>query len=152
MNTEMHAITVTELAAILGMMLGTAGFVMSLMNYLRDRPRIKVSMNWHMVAFETNEKFGIVTVTNVGRRPIFISAAVMLVPKGFEPRHFILMESIQGNKLSEGDAPARIKVNHRGMEQYAKIWRDVRIYVEDSAGRKYFAKKSPKSRVPPWAK
>jgi len=131
------------------MVLGTAGFVMGLMNYLHDRPRIKVSVNWHMADSRTNEKFGMVVVANVGRRPIFISAAVMLVPRTFKPRHFLLMESIQGHKLSEGDAPAKFKVALDGMEQYAKAWRDVRVYVEDSAGRKYFAKKL--SRVPPWA-
>jgi hypothetical protein len=146
----MHAITLTELAAILGMVLGTAGLAMSLMNYLRDRPRIRVSINWHMIALETNEKMGIVTVTNIGRRPTFISAAVMLVPKRFKPRYFLLMESIKGNKLSEGDPPARIKVTLEGMELYAKVWREVRVYVEDSAGRKYFAKRP--SAPPPWAK
>jgi hypothetical protein len=44
-HLKMHAITVSELAAILGMVLGTAGLVMGLMNYLRDRPKIKVNMN-----------------------------------------------------------------------------------------------------------
>jgi hypothetical protein len=44
-HVKMHAITVSELAAILGMVLGTAGLVMGLMNYLRDRPKIKVNMN-----------------------------------------------------------------------------------------------------------
>jgi hypothetical protein len=93
-----------------------------------------------------------VTVSNVGRRPIFIGAAVLLAPKGFKPTHFLLMESIPGRKLSEGDEPARIKINPEGMEKYAKSWRKVRVYVEDSAGRKYFAKQLPKSRIPLWAK
>jgi len=146
----MPAITLSELAAVLGMVLGTAGFVMALMNYVRDRPKIKVSVNWHMEEVRTGEKMGIVTVSNIGRRPIFISMAVMRVPKQFKPHHFLLMESVQGQKLSEGDAPARIRVTLKDMEQYAKVWRDVRVYVEDSAGRKYFAKKL--SRVPPWAK
>jgi hypothetical protein len=145
----MPAITLSEFAAVLGMVLGTAGFVMALMNYMRDRPRIRVSVNWHMAEVRTGEKMGIVTVANVGRRPIFISIAVMRVPKKFKPDHFVLAESIQGQKLSEGDAPARIKVSLKDMEQYAKVWRKVRVYVEDSAGRKYFAKKS--ERVPPWA-
>jgi hypothetical protein len=146
----MPAITLSEFASILAMALGTAGFVMALMNYVRDRPEIRVGVNWHMEEVRTGEKMGIVTVSNIGRRPIFISIAVMRVPKQFKPRHFVLMESVQGQKLSEGDAPARIKVTLKDMEQYAKVWRDVRVYVEDSAGRKYFAKKL--SRVPPWAK
>ncbi len=150
-SAQTRASIVTEFAAILGMVLGTVGFVMSVMNYLRDRPKIKAFVNWHMEELRTEEKMGIVTVANVGRRPIFISTAVMLVPKGFgKCTHFILMESVRGQKLSEGDAPTRIKVNHEGMEQYAKVWRKVRVYVEDSAGRKYFAKPDP--RKPPWAK
>jgi hypothetical protein len=148
----MHTITVTELAAILGMVLGTAGFVMGLMNYLRDRPKIKVGLNWNMVDSRTDEKFGMFIVSNIGRRPIFISAAVMTVPRTFKPNDFFLMESIQGRKLSEGDAPAKFRIRSEGMEQYAEVWRDVRVYVEDSAGRKYFAKKLRKSRIPPWAK
>lgn len=145
----MHEITLSGVAAVLGMMLGTAGFVMGLMNYLRDKPMVKVSVNWHMADSRSHEKFGMVVVANVGRRPIFITAAVMLAPRAFEPRHFLLMESVQGHKLSEGDPPAKFRVALDGMEQYGKVWRDVRIYVEDSAGRKYFAKKQ--SRVPPWA-
>ena len=147
----MGKITLSELAAVLGMILGTAGFVMGLMNYLRDRPKIKVSVNWHMEEIHTGVKMGMVFVTNVGRRPIFISAAVMLMPKGFgEHSRFLLAESIPGKKLSEGDAPVSFKIDNKGMEKYAKVWRKVRVYVEDSAGRKYFAKKL--SRVPPWAK
>jgi hypothetical protein len=138
----MDKITLSELAAVLGMILGTAGFVTGLMNYLRDRPMIKVGVNWHMEEVHTAVKMGMVFVTNLGRRPIFISAAVMLVPKGFDDRsHFLLAESIPGKKLSEGDAPVAFKIDNKGMEKYAKVWREVRVYVEDSAGRKYFAKK-----------
>ena len=41
-------ITLTDLAAIIGMVLGTAGFVTSLLNYLRDRPKVKVTLKWDM--------------------------------------------------------------------------------------------------------
>ena len=34
-------VTLSNLAAITGMVLGTAGFVMSWMNYLRDRPQVR---------------------------------------------------------------------------------------------------------------
>jgi hypothetical protein len=39
---------ITQVAALLGMVLGTAGLVISLMNYLRDRPRVKVRLKWDM--------------------------------------------------------------------------------------------------------
>jgi hypothetical protein len=147
-----HSITLAELAAILGMVLGTAGFVIGVMNYLRDRPRVKVTLNWNMVNPQTNEKIGVLTVTNVGRRPIYIGAAALTVPKGFKHTHLVLAESIPGKKLSEGDAPAKFRVNHDGLEEYSKQWRDVRGYAEDSTGRRYVSKRLPESPVPPWVK
>jgi hypothetical protein len=68
-SAMIHVITLSELAAVIGMVLGTAGFVMGLMNYLRDKPRIKVSVNWNMVEVRTDVKKGMVVVANVGRRP-----------------------------------------------------------------------------------
>src|SRR5579864_65744 len=147
-----HAITLSDLAAILGMGLGTAGFVMGLLSYLRDRPKLKVTLNWNIVNPQTNEKIGVLTVTNVGRRPIYIGAAALTVPKGFEHTHLVLAESIPGKQLSEGDAPAKFRVNHDGLEKYSKKWRDVRGYAEDSTGKKYVSKKLPKSPVPSWVK
>jgi len=95
---------------------------------------------------------GIVRVTNVGRRPIYISVASLKLPKGFKYDHLILKESMPGTKLSEGDAPATFSVNYDGLEKYAKHWRKVRGYVEDSAGKKYLSKKVPTSDIPSWAK
>jgi hypothetical protein len=93
-------ITLSDVAALLGMVLGTAGFVIGLMNYLRDRPKVKVHLQWDMVVSgdAAGNKMGIVRVTNVGRRPIYISAAT----------------------LNEGDAPATFSVNYDSLAQYAK--------------------------------
>ena len=143
----------SAVAAIVGMVLGTVGFVMSLINYLRDRPKVKVLLKWDMALVgNPSKQMGIVRVTNVGRRPIYISVAALKLPKGFKYDHLILKESMPGNKLSEGDAPATFSVNYDGLAQYAKHWRKVRGYVEDSAGRKYLSKKLPKSEVPSWAR
>src|SRR5437879_1130780 len=99
-------------AAIVGMVLGTAGFVMSLINYLRDRPRAKVFLKWDTALVgDASKQMGIVRVTNVGRRPIYISVAALQVPKGYRYSHLILKESMPGKKLSEGDAPATFLVN-----------------------------------------
>jgi hypothetical protein len=59
--------TLTELTSILGMWLGTAGFVMSMMNYLRDRPKVKVTLRWELTEVGTDKAVGIVRVTNVLR-------------------------------------------------------------------------------------
>jgi hypothetical protein len=152
-DPKMKSVTLSDLAALLGMLLGTAGFIIGLMNYLRDRPIVKVFLKWDMTEVGPNQNlFGVLRVTNVGRRPIYISVAALQVPKGFTYTHLILKESMPGTKLSEGDAPATFMVNYDGLGQYAKHWRKVRGYVEDSAGHKYFSKKLPKSDVPSWAK
>jgi hypothetical protein len=70
-------ITLSNLAALLGMVLGTAGFVMSLMNYSRDKPKVIVSLRWDMALLDTHETIGLVSVTNVGQRPIFITVVAL---------------------------------------------------------------------------
>jgi hypothetical protein len=134
------------------MMLGTAGFVMGIMNYLRDKPKIKVRLKWDMTEIHTSRMFGFLTVTNVGRRPIYITAAALRLPKGFRSSHLLLKESIPGTKLSEGDAPATFRVPYDLLAVYANKWRDVRGYAEDSAGKRYISKKLPESDIPSWAK
>ena len=148
---------ITQLAAVVGMVLGTAGFIMSLMNYLRDRPCITVRLKWDMSIinnprYDHTKMWGVVTVTNVGRRPIFISIAALRVPKGFGLSHLVLSESASGKKLAEGDPPARFMVTQNELSKYKSTWRDLRAYVEDSTGKRYVSKRLEKSNVPSWAK
>lgn len=148
-----HWVTVlTAVAALVGMVLGTAGFVMSVMNYLRDRPRVKVALQWDMSDVVSGRKSGVVRVTNVGRRPVHIGAVALQVPKGFDHTHLVLKKSMPGQTLSEGDPPAGFLVDYAGLEKYAKNWRDLRAYAEDSTGAKYISKKLPRANVPSWAK
>jgi hypothetical protein len=143
-------ITLSDVAAILGMILGTAGFIIGVMNYLRDRPKIKVTLKWDMTEVHSSAVMGLLTVTNVGRRPIYISVGALKLPKGFKFTHLILKKSMQGTKLAEGDAPATFLIDHDKLAQYSKQWRKVRGYAEDTAGKKYISKKLPKSDVPSW--
>jgi hypothetical protein len=145
-------VTLSNLAAITGMGLGTAGFVMSWMNYLRDRPQVRVSLQWDMTNSQTRETMGLVRIANVGRRPVFISIVTLELPKGFKNTHLVLLDSVQGTKLSEGDKPLGLVVNYEGLQQYANQWRQLRAYVEDSAGKKYRSKQLPASPIPSWAK
>jgi hypothetical protein len=141
-----------DIAAIIGMILGTAGFIMSWMNYLRDRPRIKISLQWDMTNSHTGALMGLVRVANVGRRPVFLSIVALKVPKGFDNSHLVLHESIQGRKLEEGNAPAGFIVNYDGLAQYSRSWWKLRAYAEDSAGQKYLSKPLAKTSVPSWVR
>lgn len=145
-------LTLSNCAAVLGMVLGTAGFVMSLLNYLRDRPRVRVTLNWNMANTQTREMMGLVKVVNTGRRPVFISIVALELPDGFRHTHLILNDSIPGKKLCEGDAPAGFLVKYDGLEQYSKVWRKIRAYVEDSAGGEYYSEKIDKEKTPSWVR
>jgi len=138
-------------AAILGMILGTAGFSISMMNYLRDRPKIRLTLNWDMTETQTRQMFGLVKVTNTGRRPVFISVVALELPKGFKHSHLIVSSSIAGTKLSEGDKPNAHIVNYNELAQYSGEWRKIRAYAEDSTGKKYFSEfPSKTAKSPSW--
>ena len=143
---------VTVIAAITGMILGTAGFVISVLNYLRDRPRVRVTLSWHMVDVHTKITRGLVRVTNVGRRPIFVSVVALSLPEGLDKTDLILMDSVSGKKLSEGDGPYGVMVNFDGLEPYKAVWRKIRACAVDSTGKKYFSDfPANNDKTPLWA-
>lgn len=79
----MHSNTLTILTALVGAVTGPAAFVLSLLNYFRDKPKVIVSLEWDRCLIggvNEDKKFGVVTVANVGRRPIFISHAHLRFP------------------------------------------------------------------------
>jgi hypothetical protein len=143
----------TETAALLGMILGTAGFVMSLMNYLRDRPRVVLDLQWDMTNSQTGEILGLTQTSNVGRRPVFICVVALQLPKGFPLTHLVLIDSLHGAKLSEGDKPMTHIINYQGLSPYSAAWRKIRAYAEDSTGKKYYSDyPKAKAKAPSWVK
>jgi hypothetical protein len=142
---------VSLVTGILGALLGTAGFVISILAYLRDRPRLRVTLQWDMAIAGGNPdtKIGIVSVANVGRRPSYAVMASLVLPKGYHYTHEALMESIPGRQLVEGGTPATFTVNYDGLGQYKRDWRKIRVMVQDSAGKQYYSN-YPKKK-PSWA-
>src|SRR5271157_3620592 len=90
----------TTITAILAVVLGSASLVLGICNYLRDRPRICVYLQWNMELRDASLRLvegdkgqhGIITVTNEGRRPCFISHACLILPKSYENRLHLLKE------------------------------------------------------------
>ena len=145
----MDALTTT--GSILGMVLGTAGLTISLVNYLRDRLQVKVTLSWNMTDARTHEVRGLVRVTNTGRRAVFISIAAIEIPN--TSTVYVLSDSLAGTKLAEGDKPAAYFISHEGMAVHAAYWRKVRAFVEVSTGEKYYSDYPRKNGAPPkWAK
>src|SRR5262245_34410856 len=149
---------VTIIASITGMVLGTAGFVLSLVNYFRDRAKIRVRLQWDMSVtpgdprFDPRKKYAVISVSNSGRRPVYLGAIAIRLPKGFKATHLLASESIGGKKLEEGGPPMVITLQQDDLEEYSKQWREVRAHVEVSTGKTYLSKKLHKSLRPSWAK
>lgn len=162
---------ITLIISVVGGMIGSAGLTLSILNYLRDRPVVKVSLQWDMsikpTPFESlydhNKPWGLIRVTNIGRRPTYIAvAAIQYLPTVYErgmyrllkrrPRNAfcaLISDSIRGKKLSEGDPAEVFVISQDGREQHRKYWLSVRALVEDSAGKKYYS--PPVDRCPSWA-
>lgn len=140
-------ITLTGVTAVLGAVFGTAGVVLGLMNYLRDRPRIKIFLQWNMQmipASKAEANCGMVTVTNTGRRTVYISHVCLVLPKTHKNRVLLLMDSVPGKKLSEGDPPAVFIIKQDIQNEYSQELKRIRAQVQDSTGQIYSSKYSKK--------
>jgi hypothetical protein len=140
------------ITGIIGTITGIIGLTLSILNFSRDKPKIRISLQWDMDVhniplLDSKKKWGVVSIANVGRRPIYISHLVLKTP--IENRFLIIMEGLSGEKLLEGDSPKIYPVSQDDLEEYAKHWEKVIAVVSDSAGKEYKSK-VPKEK-PSWA-
>lgn len=144
--------TISELTGLLGLIFGLIGTSIGVFNFWRDKSKLVVRLQWDMaVTGEPEEKrVGCITVTNTGRRAIFMSHVAIRLPKGGEYSHFLIRDGLKGQKLSEGDPPAVFSVDYEGLELYANEWKNVRAQVSDSTGQEWISKKA--TVIPSWAK
>ncbi len=140
---------------IIGTITGTSGLVLSIFNYNRDAPNIQVTLAWDMspygfatISHDETKLWGVVSITNIGRRPVFFSHLHLEIPGTTE--YLLITEGLNGEKLQEGDAPKRYPVTQVGLEEYADRWQTIRAVVYDSTGKKYYSR-SP-TQKPSWAK
>jgi hypothetical protein len=146
----------TEAVALIGAVTGIAGMVLGIVNYLRDRAKIVVNLQWDLASldnprYDRNKLWGIVSVSNVGRRPIYIRLVNLELPKGYKHTNLLINEGMAGTKLAEGDAPAIYVVTQDGLEKYKKDWNRIRAAVYDTAGKTYRSKVK-RTEPPSWAR
>ena len=105
-----------DINAVLGILFGLSALILAIINYRRDNPRVIVNLAWDMSMIEvgggpqdTNKLHGAITVTNTGRRPIYLSHVSLKLPN---KEYLLLKEGITGQKLSEGDPPRTFTVSH----------------------------------------
>jgi hypothetical protein len=152
--------TVTELVAVLGLVSGVTGTVLGVLNFLRDRAAVEVSLQWDMsvtpgTEYDANKKWGVITVANIGRRPILVSHVALRLPKrasingGYS--HLVIPSGIIGKTLTEGAPAERYVVTQDGLEEYAAHWRGMVAQVSDTRGRVWSSKKLRRNQIPSWA-
>lgn len=146
--------SVTDTVAVLGLVSGVTGTVLGVMNFLRDRARVEVSLQWDMKSFgdpqyAEDKSWGVVSVTNVGRRTIHVSHVALRLPKGFDGSHLLINSGIGGKTLAEGSPSEIYVVTQNDMEKYAGAWRKIVAQVSDSGGQVW--KSKPVKIKPSWA-
>lgn len=114
---------------IIGTATGLSGLTLSILNYWRDRPNIQINLLWDMESFgditkiyDTNKLWGVVSITNIGRRPIFFSHVHLKISGQTEI--LIINEGLDGEKLQEGDPPKYYPINQEGLDAFAKQWKN----------------------------
>jgi hypothetical protein len=147
----------TQITSLLGLVFGVTGTVLGVLNYLRDRAQVRVTLHWDMSVtpgskYDSKKKWGIVRVANVGRRPIFVSHVAIRLPKGFNVTHLLLSEGVEGVKLGEGDPEKGFVVSQEGLEQYAACWWKLVAHVSDASGQEWTSKPLPREAMPSWAR
>lgn len=149
---KVHHMVISEVIGLLGLIFGLIGTVIGVFNVLRDRGKLVVRLQWDMaITGEPNDKrVGCITVTNTGRRAIFMSHVALRLPQGEEISHFLIQGGLKGQKISEGDPPAVFPVDQDGLEQYAGNWEEILAQVSDSTGKEWLSKKV--QAIPSWAK
>jgi len=148
--------TLAQFLSVMGLVFGVTGTVLGVLNYLRDRARVVVHLQWDMSVTpaepgETKRLWGSVRVTNIGRRPAYVSHAALRVPEGSSHTYLVLAEAIAGTKLLEGDPPKMYLVTQVGLEKYADRWQEVVAQVSDSTGRVWRSPRLAANPVPSWA-
>ena len=152
----MSGITLNDFATTVGLLVGGAGFALGVLNYFRDKAKVVVDLSWDMAVtegtqYDSSKLWGVVYVTNIGRRPIYVSHAALKLPKGYDHSHLVLMEGVQGVKLTEGDPTQTFMVDQEGMKVYAKDWKKIIAQVNDSSGKAWKSSKRKNKKKPSWA-
>ncbi len=146
----------TPFLAVVGALSGVAATGYSVANYLRETPRIHVRLQWNMTTTAgtllVHEGAGIITITNVGRRPVFVTHVSLRLPNG--KKHLVFLDHFQrAEPLKEGDPPMTTLVEPALIESdllpHARNWRLIRAVASDSTGKQWV---SAAPAIPPdWA-
>lgn len=130
----------SEGLAVFGAITGGLALAISFLVYLRDSPRVVVRLLCDMEGFGDRLPLPhlVLLVTNVGRRPIYLSR--MHIPSPVSGGDMIIFkETTESVTLNEGAPPQVAAIYQSGLEDTwaATHWWRMRARVWDASGRAY---------------
>jgi hypothetical protein len=136
----------TTITAIVGLFTGLTGLILSLRNHLLDRERLAIKLEWDVSERYTGMHYGFITVTNIGRRPMFIVSVGLEINCEHSLLPFksdLYDKKTIAHRLNEGDEPLIIKISQSEdfLIGHAEFWRDIRAFAVDSKEKVYLAKR-----------
>ncbi len=131
--------------AVWGAALSTLLAIVRLMDFIRDRVRVQVRVKggYHCHPKDPHNPDGTyitISVVNKGRRPVKVSSAALMKPKGFEI-DWVVRELLSEPKpyLQEGQSHSFKMLEDDigfGSDQYV-------AFIEDASGKRYYSHKLP---------
>ncbi|MGI8642217.1 MAG: hypothetical protein ACR2MG_19990 [Pyrinomonadaceae bacterium] len=134
----------TETISIIAIAISSLSLFVSFLNYRRDRYKIVVDLDWDSGKFyvgmrsNVKETWGTITVSNRGRRPIYISNVGIKYPDDERVFNLLGEGRNEGIKLGEHDAPIIIKIPQDNfLKKYAKDWKKLYAVAFDISDKEY---------------
>ena len=146
-QTLLQAITAT--VAIIGAVTGTVALTLGVANFLRDRPDIRVALRAgrrviNAPEYDRDKPYVIVTVSNAGRRPVYLNNVALWVPG--EP-WTVLHDGLRNpDTFPEGGPPRDYLAEQDLIIGMIDRWAGIRAVVEDATGKQYVS--SPIAKKP----
>jgi hypothetical protein len=146
---------IRDLAALVGMVTGIAGFTLSIINYRREEPSLNIKLSWNDFHYtddflDKTKYVTKVTIANSGRRSVYISDVKIIIPEKYNTDYktITLSQRVTGVKLDEGESPELFEIGQNSFESWLKpkllefpdMQEDIVAEATDSTGRKYYSK------------
>lgn len=104
-------LVISIVRGILGSVLGSAALAIPILNYLRDRPKLRVELFWDLVQ-GTSDSVGVIRVSNIGRRSVYFYGASLVFPRKENRKPILLLDTTSGSRLDEGGRPEHFLVKY----------------------------------------
>lgn len=149
--------TFAEILAVYGAVLSTILASLKLLEYLRDRVRIKVTVTYnqkvvpmydpdgiHSDTFDKSPPLIVVTAVNIGRRPITIKKAGLMLPSGIGERNesLISCQSLRDIVDLTENKSHSFALYENDVQKYGLKPDKYIGYVIDASGKMYYSHKA----------